>query len=81
MVQKKPKKINVGFILSPNANWIGEKNYFRSLISALNDSADLKEILITVFVSKYDKTFDNRNFHNIKLVKTSFLNNKGFFYT
>ena len=70
MVQK---KIKVGFIIASNSNWLGEFNYFKSLIGSINDLNEETRIELYLFTSRNEKFFTKKNFNRINIVKTKFL--------
>ena len=74
MVQK---KIKVGFIIASNSNWLGEFNYFKSLIGSINDLNEETRIELYLFTSRNEKFFTKKNFNRINIVKTKFLNPNG----
>ena len=78
MVQKKSKKIKVAFIISPNQNWLGEVNYFKSLIGSINSLNESIPIEVYVFTSEFEKDLVQKKYKKIKFIKTSFLNKSGF---
>ena len=78
MVQKKLKKIRVAFIISSNPSWLGEQNYFKSLLGTLNDLNKNDKIKFFVFTGTDEIFFTQKNFKNLKIVKSLFLNKKGF---
>ena len=81
MVQNKNKKIKVAFIIKPDLNWIGGINYFKSLIGSINDADKELNIKIYVFTGRFEKNFNEKKYNNITIIKTSFLDKKGFFST
>ena len=78
MVQKKLKKIRVAFIISSNPSWLGEQNYFKSLLGTLNDLNKNDKIKFFVFTGTDEIFFIQKNYKNLKIVKSLFLNKKGF---
>jgi glycosyltransferase involved in cell wall biosynthesis len=78
MVQKKLKKIRVAFIISSNPSWLGEQNYFKSLLGTLNDLNKNDKIKFFVFTGTDEIFFTQKNYKNLKIVKSLFLNKKGF---
>jgi len=78
MVQKKLKKTKVAFIISPNQNWLGEINYFKSLIGSINNLDEPIPIEVYVFTSEFEKNLVQKKYKKIKFIKTSFLNASGF---
>ena len=78
MVQKKLKKTKVAFIISPNQNWLGEINYFKSLIGSINSLDEPIPIEVYVFTSEFEKNLVQKKYKKIKFIKTSFLNASGF---
>ena len=78
MVQKKLQKIRVAFIISSNPSWLGEQNYFKSLLGTLNDLNKNDKIKFFVFTGTDEIFFTQKNFKNLKIVKSLFLNKKGF---
>ena len=78
MVQKKFKKIKVAFIISPNPNWLGELNYFKSLIGSINDLKEDIPIKLYVFTGQNEKNFTNKKYKKINIIKTNILNSNGF---
>ena len=78
MVQK-TENINVGFVISQTSNWLGEVNYFKSLITALDEFEKKHNYKFYVFLGKNNPIFDNIKFKRIKIIKTSLLNNFGLF--
>ena len=78
MVQK-TENINVGFVISQTSNWLGEVNYFKSLITALDEFEKKNNYKFYVFLGKNNPNFDNIKFKRIKIIKTSLLNNFGLF--
>lgn len=78
MVQTKLKKIRVAFIISSNPSWLGEQNYFKSLLGALNDLNKNDKIEFFVFTGADETFFTKKNFKNLKIVKSLFLNKKSF---
>ena len=78
MVQKKLKKIKVAFIISNNSNWLGEVNYFKSLIGSINELEKDIPIKLYVFTSKFEKYFTKKKYKNLSIIQTSFLNSGGF---
>lgn len=78
MVQKKLKKIRVAFIISSNPSWLGEQNYFKSLLGTLNDLNKNDKIKFFVFTGTDEILFTQRNYKNLKIVQSLFLNKKGF---
>jgi glycosyltransferase involved in cell wall biosynthesis len=78
MVQKKLKKTKVAFIISPNQNWLGEINYFKSLIGSINNLDEPIPIEVYVFTSEFEKNLVQKKYKKIKFIKTSFLNESGF---
>jgi glycosyltransferase involved in cell wall biosynthesis len=78
MVQKKSKKNKIAFIISPNQNWLGEINYFKSLIGSINSLNESIPIEVYVFTSKFEKNLVQKKYKKIKFIKTSFLNKSGF---
>lgn len=79
MVQKKKRKIKVAFIITPNVNWIGEFNYFKSLIGAINDLNEKIPVEFYVFTSNDEKNFTQKKYPNINIIKSNILNSKGIF--
>ena len=78
MVQKKLKKIKVAFIISNNSNWLGEVNYFKSLIGSINELEKDIPIKLYVLTSKFEKYFNKKKYKNLSIIQTSFLNSGGF---
>ena len=78
MVQKKLKKIRVAFIISSNPSWLGEQNYFKSLLGTLNNLNKNDNIKFFVFTGTDEIFFTQKNYKNLKIVKSLFLNKKGF---
>ena len=78
MVQKKLQKIRVAFIISSNPSWLGEQNYFKSLLGTLNNLNKNDNIKFFVFTGTDEIFFTQKNFKNLKIVKSLFLNKKGF---
>lgn len=79
MVQKKNSKIKVAFIITPNVNWIGEFNYFKSLIGAINDLNEKIPIEFYIFTSNDEKNFTQKKYPKINVIKSNILNTKGIF--
>ena len=61
MVQKKFKKIKVAFIIPNNSNWLGEFNYFKSLIGSINELKVDIPIELHVFTGQEEKNFIQKN--------------------
>ena len=77
MVQKKDRKIKVAFIITPNVNWMGELNYFKSLISAINDLNEKIPLEFYVFTSKEEKNFIQKKYPRINIIRSNILNSRG----
>ncbi len=77
MVQKISNKIKVAFVIPPNTNWLGEINYFRSLLSSINEINKVINTEFYVFISKFDKNFSQKKFKNIRIIQTNILNKNG----
>ena len=77
MVQKKNKKIKVAFIITQNVNWIGELNYFKSLIGAINDLNEKIPLEFYVFTSNDEKNFIQKKYPKINVIRSSILNSRG----
>ena len=78
MVQKKFKKIKVAFIIPNNPNWLGEFNYFKSLIGSINELKVDIPIELHVFTGQEEKNFIQKKYNKVSIIKTSFLNDNGF---
>ncbi len=78
MVQQSIKKIKVAFILSNNKNWLGEYNYFKSLIGSINQLKNSNPFEIYLFTNSNKEKFIKKN-KRIKIIKTSFFNDTGLF--
>ena len=77
MVQKKNKKIRVAFIIPPNINWMGELNYFKSLIGAINSLNEKIPFEFCVFTSNDEKNITQKKYPKINVIRSSILNVKG----
>ena len=74
---KKDKKIKVAFIITPNVNWMGELNYFKSLIGAINDLNEKIPLEFYVFTSNDEKNFIQKKYPKINVIRSSILNSRG----
>jgi len=77
MVQKTNKKIRVAFIIPPNVNWIGELNYFKSLIGAINNLNEKIPFEFYVFTSKGEKNITQKKYPKINVIRSNILNSNG----
>jgi glycosyltransferase involved in cell wall biosynthesis len=68
---KKIFMINIGFILE-DASWLGGVNYYRNLFSAITNLKN-NEVKITLFTGKDTSQSILNEFHDIKIVRSSFL--------
>ncbi len=78
MVSKTLKNLKVAFVLSKNQNWLGEYNYFKSLLGCIQDIKENTPIQFYIFVGKRNLNFITAN-KNIKIIETKFFQDKGFF--
>lgn len=76
MVQKS-ENIKIAFIIPPNVNWIGEINYFKSLVGVINKFNRSLSIKFFIFTSQNEKNIIQSKYKKVKIIKTNILNEKG----
>lgn len=76
MVQKS-ENIKIALILPSSVNWIGEKNYFKSLIGVINQFIKGSSIEFLIFTSQNEKNIIKSKYKKVKIIRTNILNEKG----
>ena len=76
MVQKNYKKINVAFIVSSNSAWLGEQNYFASLLGAINELDD-RNFNFYIFTGFDESFFIQKKYKKLKFIRSRLLNKNG----
>lgn len=76
MVQKNYKKINVAFIVSSNSAWLGEQNYFASLLGSINELDD-RNFNFYIFTGFDERFFIQKKYKKLKFIRSRLLNKNG----
>lgn len=77
MVQKS-ENLKIALIIPSNNNWIGEVNYFKSLVGVINSFNKSLSTKFFIFTSQNEKNIIQSKFKKVKIIKTNILNNRGF---